>query len=46
MPAVLIEPAFISNPDEAKLLLDPDFRATLAGAIAAGVRRYFDQMAP
>ena len=42
MPAVLIEPAFISNPDEAKLLLDPDFRATLASAIAAGVRRYFE----
>lgn len=46
MPAVLIEPAFISNPDEAKLLLDPDFRATIANAIAAGVRRYFELIAP
>ena len=42
MPAVLIEPAFITNPDEAKLLLDADFRTTLATAIAAGVRRYFE----
>ena len=46
MPAVLIEPAFISNPDEAKLLRDPDFRATIAAAIAAGVRRYFERAAP
>ncbi|MDQ4144514.1 MAG: N-acetylmuramoyl-L-alanine amidase [Actinomycetota bacterium] len=42
MPAVLVEPAFITNPDEAKMLLDPDFRATLATAIAAGVRHYFE----
>jgi N-acetylmuramoyl-L-alanine amidase len=42
MPAVLIEPVFITNPDEAKMLLDPDFRTTLAVAVAAGVRRYFE----
>jgi hypothetical protein len=24
------------------MLLDPDFRTTLAGAVAAGVRRYFE----
>jgi N-acetylmuramoyl-L-alanine amidase len=41
MPAVLIEPAFITNPDEAKLLEDGDFRRTVAQAIATGVRRYF-----
>ena len=46
MPAVLIEPAFISNPDEAKLLLDSDFRSTIASAIAAGVRRYFEETPP
>ena len=45
MPAVLVEPAFISNPDEAKLLSDPDFRTTIALAIAAGVRRYFEDAA-
>jgi N-acetylmuramoyl-L-alanine amidase len=43
MPAVLVEPAFISNPDESKLLLDSDFRSTIASAIAAGVRQYFDE---
>jgi N-acetylmuramoyl-L-alanine amidase len=43
MPAVLIEPAFISNPDEAKLLEDGDFRRTLAQAVANGVRRFFDE---
>lgn len=42
MPAVLVEPAFITNPDEAKLLVDPDFRATLARAVAGGVRDYFE----
>lgn len=42
MPAVLIEPGFITNPDEAKLLADPHFRTTIAAAIAGGVRRFFD----
>ncbi|MDQ3985000.1 MAG: N-acetylmuramoyl-L-alanine amidase [Actinomycetota bacterium] len=42
MPAVLVEPAFITNPDEAKLLVDPDFRATLARAVADGVRDFFE----
>ncbi len=42
MPAVLIEPAFITNPDEAKLLEDPGFRRMIAQAIATGVRRYFE----
>ena len=43
MPAVLIEPAFITNPDEAKLLMDPDFRSTIATSIASAVRRYFSR---
>lgn len=41
MPAVLVEPVFITNPDEAKRLEDPDFRAALAEAVAAGVARYY-----
>lgn len=41
MPAVLVEPVFITNPDEAKRLEEPDFRAALADAIAAGVSRYY-----
>jgi len=42
MPAVLIEPVFITNPDEAKRLEDHEFLSNIADAIAAGVRRFFD----
>lgn len=41
MPAVLIEPAFITNPDEAKRLEDLDHRSAIADAIAQGVRDYY-----
>ena len=37
MPAVLVETAFISNPDEAKRLATPDFRQSVAEAIARAV---------
>ena len=40
MPAVLIEPVFISNDDEAKRIQDPEFLADVADAIVSGVRRY------
>jgi N-acetylmuramoyl-L-alanine amidase len=43
MPAVLIEPCFITNPDEEKRLDDPEFRHQLAEAIAAGVLQYFEK---
>jgi N-acetylmuramoyl-L-alanine amidase len=39
-PAVMIEPAFITNPDEAKLLDDRDHLTALADAIVRGVRRW------
>jgi N-acetylmuramoyl-L-alanine amidase len=42
MPAVLIEPAFITNPDEAKRLEDPDFRAAVADAVLAAARKYYE----
>lgn len=41
MPAVLVEPAFITNPGEEKQLDDLDHRLTIAGAIALGVRDYY-----
>ena len=41
MPAVLVEPAFITNPDEEKKLEDSDFRAAVASAIAASIRHYY-----
>jgi N-acetylmuramoyl-L-alanine amidase len=43
MPAVLIEPVFITNDDEAKRLQDPEFLSDIADAIVAGVRRYYEE---
>jgi N-acetylmuramoyl-L-alanine amidase len=43
MPAVLIEPVFITNDDEAKRLQDPEFLADIADAIVSGVRRYYEE---
>ena len=43
MPAVLIEPCFITNQDEEKRLDDREFRLQLADAIAVGVRQYFEK---
>ena len=42
MPAVLIEPLFISNPDDAKMLEDADFRSALADAITNAIRDYYE----
>jgi N-acetylmuramoyl-L-alanine amidase len=42
MPAVLVEPLFITNPLEEKMLEDPEFRASLADAIADGIEAYFE----
>jgi N-acetylmuramoyl-L-alanine amidase len=41
MPAVQVEPCFITNPKEEALLVDPASRRLLAAAIAAGVQRFF-----
>jgi N-acetylmuramoyl-L-alanine amidase len=41
MPAVIIEPAFITNPDEEKQLEEPAFRAEIADAIATGIFRFW-----
>jgi N-acetylmuramoyl-L-alanine amidase len=46
MPAMLVETAFISNPDEEKRLADPDFQRTLAAAILDGVDTYFARQPP
>ena len=46
MPAMLVETAFISNPDEEKRLADPNFQRTLASAILDGVDRYFSRQPP
>lgn len=41
VPSMLVETAFISNPDEERKLKDPAHQERLAGAIHAGIRRYF-----
>ncbi|HBM97244.1 TPA: hypothetical protein DD394_07100 [bacterium UBP9_UBA11836] len=40
MPAVLVETAFLSNPTEAKLLGDPNYRQSIADGLADGVCVY------
>ncbi|CVK18447.1 N-acetylmuramoyl-L-alanine amidase family protein [Sporomusa sphaeroides] len=42
-PAVLVEMAFISNPEEAALLANPTWRDRMARAIARGVTDYLSQ---
>ena len=41
IPSMLVETAFISNPQEERKLRDPVQQARLASAIHAGLRRYF-----
>ncbi|MEX1045878.1 MAG: N-acetylmuramoyl-L-alanine amidase [Actinomycetota bacterium] len=41
MPAVQVEPCFITNPREEELLREPAFVKDVAIAIASGVERYF-----
>ncbi len=40
MPAVLVEVAFISNPDEEKLLASEAYQAKVAASLARGIERY------
>ena len=42
MTAVLVEPLFITNATEEKMLEDAEFRAALADAIADGIESYFE----
>jgi N-acetylmuramoyl-L-alanine amidase len=46
IPSILVETAFISNPEEEKRLRDPAFRAELVDALASGIRRYFAKNPP
>lgn len=40
MPAVLVEVGFLSNPDETRLLEDPDYQQRLAEALALGIEDF------
>jgi len=46
IPSILVETAFISNPEEEDQLRNPAYRAQLVLALAAGIRRYFARNPP
>ncbi len=46
VPSVLVETAFISNPDEEKRLTEKEFQKNMARAITSGVRDYFYSSPP
>jgi len=46
MPAMLVETAFISNPDEERRLNDPSYQRKLAGAVLQGVNTFFTRQPP
>ncbi len=46
IPSILVETAFISNPDEERKLRNPRHQQVLAQAIMAGIRKYFEQHPP
>jgi N-acetylmuramoyl-L-alanine amidase len=46
IPSILVETAFISNPEEEQRLRDPAFRAQLVEALADGIQRYFARNPP
>ena len=43
IPSILVETAFISNPEEEKKLTDEAYQDKLASAILSGVKTYFDK---
>jgi N-acetylmuramoyl-L-alanine amidase len=46
IPSILIETAFISNPEEEKRLLDDTYQDQMAEAILRGIKRYFAKHPP
>jgi N-acetylmuramoyl-L-alanine amidase len=46
IPSILVETAFISNPDEEDKLRDPAYRLKLVDALTEGIRRYFARNPP
>ncbi len=42
MPAALLEPVYISNPEEERLALDPVFQEKVAKSVFDGVKEYFE----
>ena len=46
IPSVLVETAFISNPDEERRLVSPQYQNDLADALMKGIERYFSRNPP
>ena len=46
IPSILVETAFISNPEEEDKLRDRDYQRQLVQALAAGIKRYFARNPP
>ncbi|MGI8560201.1 MAG: N-acetylmuramoyl-L-alanine amidase, partial [Luteimonas sp.] len=46
VPSMLVETAFLSNPDEEKRLIDPEFQRTVARAVLDGVDTFFTSRPP
>jgi len=46
IPSILVESAFISNPEEEARLRDPEYQAQLVHALATGIQRYFAKNPP
>ncbi|MBX3623535.1 MAG: N-acetylmuramoyl-L-alanine amidase [Rhizobacter sp.] len=46
VPSILVETAFISNPEEEKKLRSDDYREQLVDALTAGIKRYFAKNPP
>jgi N-acetylmuramoyl-L-alanine amidase len=46
VPSILVETAYISNPEEERKLRDRGYQTQLAGAILQGLRNYFNEYAP
>lgn len=46
MPAMLVETAYISNPEEERRLTDPAYQRKVAGAVLDGINAYFTRQPP
>jgi N-acetylmuramoyl-L-alanine amidase len=46
IPSILVETAFISNPEEEDKLRDPDYQRRLVEALFSGIERYFAKNPP
>lgn len=46
IPSILVETAFISNPEEERKLNDEEYQHKMAEAVFSGIRRYFESNPP